>query len=212
VIVTSDNGCSKAADFKNLEKHGHYASAQYRGSKADIWEGGHRVPFLVKWPKVIKAGSISHELTCQSDLLATCAELLGKVIPKNAGEDSESILPVFKGEQPNLSRKGIIHHSAHGHFAYREGNYKLILAYGSAGWTAPNEKKAKQLNLPEAQLYDLATDPGERNNLYLEKPELAQKLLNQLTEYVNAGASVKGKESQNDVENIILWKSKKKKK
>lgn len=207
LIVTSDNGCSKAANFKNLESHGHFASAQYRGSKADIWEGGHRVPYFVKWPKVIKAGSISNELTCQTDLLATCAALLGKPLPKNAAEDSESILPLFSGKPTKLSRKGIIHHSVSGHFAYREGNHKLILAHGSGGWSAPNERGAKKQNKPIAQLYNLKADPGEQKNLYKEKPELTEKLLAQLTAYVNAGASVEGKESKNDVSNIKLWKS-----
>lgn len=207
LIVTSDNGCSKAANFKNLESHGHFASAQYRGSKADIWEGGHRVPFLVKWPKVIKPGSVSNELTCQSDLLATCAELLQKDLPRNAGEDSESILPVLKGGTLKVTRKGIIHHSVSGHFAYREGNYKLILAAGSGGWTAPNEKAAKASKMPKAQLYNLETDPGEQNNLYEKNPAIAEKLLAQLTEYVNAGSTVAGKESENDVSEIRLWKS-----
>ncbi|MGJ8654828.1 MAG: sulfatase family protein [Akkermansiaceae bacterium] len=206
LIVTSDNGCSKAANFKNLESHGHFASAQYRGSKADIWEGGHRVPFFVKWPKVIKAGSVSNELTCQSDLLATCAELVGKEVPKNAGEDSESILPVFKGEETDFSRKGIIHHSVSGHFAYREENYKLILAYGSGGWTAPKEVQAMKAGAAKAQLYDLAADPGEKNNLYVTQPEVAERMLAQLTSYVNAGSSVEGKESKNDVP-IQLWKT-----
>lgn len=209
LIVTSDNGCSKRADFPLLESKGHFASAQYRGSKSDIWEGGHRVPFLVKWPAVIKAGSVSDDLVCQIDLLATCAELVGKELPKNAGEDSESILPIFKGEQPNFSRKGIVHHSVSGYFAYRQGNYKLILSRGSGGWTSPNEGKAKELGHPEGQLYDLAADPGEQNNLYLKQPETVAALLSQFTDYVNAGSSVAGKESSNDVETIKLWKNKK---
>jgi arylsulfatase A-like enzyme len=210
LIVTSDNGCSKAANFKELESHGHFASAQYRGSKADIWEGGHRVPFLVKWPKVIPAGSVSDALICQTDLLATCAELLGGTLPKDAGEDSESILPLFRGEPTHYSRKGIINHSVSGHFAYREGNYKLILAKGSGGWSAPNEKAAEKANMPKAQLYDLSVDPGEQNNLYLSHPELAERMLAQLTEYVSSGASVEGKESANDIDNIVLWKGTKK--
>ncbi|MDB4409142.1 arylsulfatase [Akkermansiaceae bacterium] len=207
VIMTSDNGCSKRANFPNLEKQGHFASAQFRGSKSDIWEGGLRVPYLVKWPKVIKAGSISDQLTTQMDLLATCAELLGKELPKNAAEDSESILPVFKGEEPKLSRKGIILHSVSGHFAYREGKYKLNLAYGSGGWTAPTEGNAKRAGAPKAQLYDLEADPGEQKNLYESQPELAKRLLDQLTEYVNAGSTVTGKDSKNDVDTIKLWKS-----
>ena len=207
VIMTSDNGCSRRANFPHLESKGHFASAQFRGSKADIWEGGLRVPFLVKWPKVIKPGSSSDALTCQIDLLGTCAELLGTDLPKNAGEDSESILPTFKGQETDFSRKGIIQHSVSGHFAYREGKHKLILAHGSGGWTSPGEGTAKKQGLPKAQLYDLEADPGEKNNLYKSQPQLAERLLAQLTEYVNAGSTVTGKESKNDVEEIKLWKS-----
>ena len=209
VIVTSDNGCSPRANFKNLEKQGHFASAQFRGAKADIWEGGHRIPFFVKWPKVIKPGSVSGELTCQIDLLATCADLLGKPLPTNAAEDSESILPVFKGEQPEFSRKGVIHHSIGGHFAYREGKNKLILAAGSGGWASPTEAQARKQGLPEAQLYDLEADPGEQENLYGSSPEVAARMLEQLTTYVNSGASVEGKDSKNDIAKIKLWKSRK---
>ena len=208
LMVTSDNGCSKRADFPDLESKGHFASAQFRGSKSDIWEGGHRVPFLVKWPAVIKPGSVSNDIVCQTDLIATCAEIVGKPLPKNAGEDSESILPIFKGEPSKFSRKGIIHHSIGGYFAYREGAHKLILSRGSGGWTSPNEDKAKELGLPEAQLYDLSADPGEQKNLYLASPEIAETLLKQLTEYVTAGSSVAGKESANDIEEIKLWKNK----
>ncbi|MFC7338719.1 arylsulfatase [Haloferula chungangensis] len=207
VIVTSDNGCSPRGNFKNLESHGHFASAQFRGAKADIWEGGHRVPFLVKWPKVIKPGSVSDDLVCQVDLMATCADLLDKELPKNAAEDSESILPIFKGEETDFSRKGIVSHSVSGHFSYREGKHKFILAYGSGGWMAPKEAQAKKQGLPKAQLYDLDADPGEQNNLYTSNAETAERLLAQLTEYVEAGSSVKGKDSKNDVDNIKLWKS-----
>ncbi|MGJ8643790.1 MAG: sulfatase family protein [Luteolibacter sp.] len=207
VIMTSDNGCSPRGNFKNLESHGHFASAQYRGAKADIWEGGHRVPFFVKWPKVIKAGSVSDDLTCQIDLIATCAEIVGKELPKNAAEDSESILPFFKGEKTDFTRKGIIHQSVSGHFAYREGKYKLILAYGSGGWMSPNEGASKKQGLPKAQLYDLEVDPGEQENLYESHPEIAEQLLAQITEYVNAGSTAGGKDSKNDVENIKLWKT-----
>ena len=211
LIVTSDNGCSKRADFKNLESHGHFASAQFRGSKSDIWDGGHRVPFFVKWPKVISSGSVSDDLVCQMDFLATCGEMLNAPIPENAAEDSESILPIFYGKPPQFTRNGLIHHSVSGHFSYRQGNHKLILARGSGGWTAPGEKAAAAQNLPEAQLYDMAADPGEQNNMYLSKPDLAQQLLVQLTTEVETGSTVAGKSSKNDVENIKLWKSKRSK-
>lgn len=204
LIVTSDNGCSKAADFKKLTQHGHYASAQFRGSKADIWDGGHRVPYLVKWPKVIQAGSVSDEIVCQTDLLATCADLVGAELSKDVGEDSETNLPILKGEQAEFSRKGIIHHSVSGHFAYREGKWKLILSAGSGGWTHPNEAAAKKAGAPKYQLYDMEADPGEQNNLYLEKPQLAEKLLAQLGTYVKGGSSVAGKESTND-QDVLRW-------
>ena len=209
LVVTSDNGCSKAANFPNLESHGHFASAQYRGSKADLWDGGHRVPFLVKWPEVIKAGSVSNVLTCQTDLLATCADLLGKELPENAGEDSESILPVLEGESVEFFRMGIIHHSVSGHFSYRMGQWKLLLAKGSGGWTKPSEKEmAKIPDAPQGQLYDLEADPGEQNNLYTEKPEVVEKLLAQLKKDVAAGRTNEGPQQKNDIptEQIKLWK------
>ena len=212
LVVTSDNGCSKQAKFEDLAKHGHYPSAQYRGSKSDIWEGGHRVPFLVKWPKVISPGSFSKHLVCQMDLLATCAELVGQDLPESAGEDSESILPIFHAKEPSFSRHGLVHHSVSGHFAYREGNHKLILSRGSGGWTAPNEGTATKNGMPKAQLYDIAADPGEQTNLYASQPEVAEALLARLTEDVNSGSTVQGKSSKNDVENIVLWKGGKRRK
>ncbi|MDB4767023.1 sulfatase-like hydrolase/transferase, partial [bacterium] len=201
--------CSKAANFKNLESHGHFASGQYRGSKADIWDGGHRVPFLVKWPKTIKAGSFCDTLTCQTDLMATCAELLGTKLPDTAGEDSESILPLFSGSPVTFFRKGIIHHSVSGHFAYRQGKWKLLLAKGSGGWTAPTEKMmAKIPDAPKGQLYDLEKDPGEENNLFLESPEIVESLLAQLKEDVANGRTTAGPKQPNDisVDKIKLWK------
>ncbi|MDQ8207387.1 arylsulfatase [Coraliomargarita sp. SDUM461003] len=208
LIVTSDNGCSKAANIPNLQKQGHFPSAHMRGSKADLWDGGHRVPFLVKWPKVIAAGSVSDVLTCQTDLLATCAELIGVQLPANAGEDSESILPAFTGETPEFSRKGIIHHSVSGHFAYRQGKWKLLLAKGSGGWTAPTEKMmSSQADAPIAQLYDLEQDPGETVNLYSSQSEIVERLLQQLETDVARGRSTAGHDQANDTAEIQLWKS-----
>ena len=211
LIVTSDNGCSKAANFKELESHGHFASAQYRGSKADLWDGGHRVPFFVKWPEVIEAGSVCDVLTCQTDLLATCAELLGQELPASAGEDSESILPLLNGEPTEFSRKGLIHHSVSGHFSYRQGKWKLLLAKGSGGWTAPTEKMmSKVADAPNGQLYDLEADPGEQNNLFIEYPEVVEALLAQLKQDVANGRSTSGPQQENDipVEQIKIWKGK----
>lgn len=208
LIFTSDNGSSpNASKSLNAEKIGHKISAQYRGHKADIWEGGHRVPFIASWPGKIAPGSTSDQTICLVDLFATVSEITDKPLPPNGAEDSVSFLPAFSGEPIESSRKGIIHHSFPGHFAYRMGDWKLILARGSGGWSSPSEKDAS--DAPEAQLYNMAEDPGETINLYTSKPEIAQKLLTQLEEDVFSGRSTQGPESKNDVpdETIVLWKS-----
>ncbi len=207
IILTSDNGCSaKPAQAAELEKLGHYPSAQYRGYKSDLWEGGHRVPFLVRWPARVKAGSLSDQTICLTDLMATCADAIGKELPETAGEDSVSFLPALEGKPIESSRKGVIHHSISGHFAYREGKWKLLLARGSGGWTAPTEKKAPD-SFPDAQLYDLDADPGETTNLAASHPEVAGRLLKQLENDVRQGRSTAGPDLENDEANIRLWKS-----
>ncbi|MGB7342957.1 MAG: arylsulfatase [Pirellulaceae bacterium] len=207
VIVTSDNGCSKAANITELESKGHFPSANLRGSKADLWDGGHRVPFIARWPAVIKPGSKSDQLICQSDLMATCADLIGQRVPDGAGEDSVSFKPALTGQEIVSTRAGVIHHSIDGHFAYRQGKWKLLLARGSGGWTAPREK-AVPAGSPIAQLYDMESDPGETNNLYETKPKIVAELLAQLKSDVNRGRSTEGAESKNDVDNIVIWKGK----
>ncbi|MEW4561809.1 arylsulfatase [Bremerella sp. JC770] len=207
IIVTSDNGCSKAAGISKLESQGHYPSAHLRGSKADLWDGGHRVPFIVRWPSRVKAGTQCHQTISLTDLMATCAELTGKEMPYNAGEDSVSFAKALDGKTIASSRSGVIHHSISGHFAYRMGKWKLLLAKGSGGWTAPNEKKAAENGAPVAQLYDLENDPGETNNLYASQPEVVARLLAQLKSDVARGRSTNGTAANNDVETIQLWKS-----
>ncbi len=208
VIFTSDNGCSKAADIKGLAEQGHIVSAHLRGSKADIWDGGHRVPFIVRWPGKVETGSVNDQLICLTDLIATTADILDTELPGAAGEDSVSFLPALAGEKIESTRNGVIHHSFTGHFAYRQGPWKLILAKGSGGWTSPTEKEMPKDATP-GQLYDLGKDPGEMNNLYLQKPEKVEALLALLQEDVSRGRSTEGEPSANDVANdkIILWKS-----
>ncbi len=207
VIVTADNGCSKAAGISRLEEQGHYPSAQFRGSKADLWDGGHRVPFIVRWPNGVQAGSRCDQTICLTDLMATCADLTGAPLPQHAGEDSVSFVPALQGKPIASTRKGIIHHSISGHFAYRQGKWKLLLAKGSGGWTAPNEKAAAAGGAPIAQLYDLEKDPGETTNLYAAQPEVAQRLLAQLESDIARGRSTDGAAARNDLDQIRLWKS-----
>ncbi len=206
VIFSSDNGCSKAANFNLLHEYGHYPSANLRGSKADIWDGGHRVPFIVRWPGVVASGSTNAQTICLTDLFATCADVMGESLPEGSAEDSVSILPALKGEPIVSTRAGVIHHSISGHFAYRLGKWKLCLAKASGGWSKPTEKDAAK-DSPEAQLYDLEADPSETTNLYTSEPEIAAKLLKQLEADVQRGRSTAGSTATNDLEKIKLWKS-----
>ncbi len=210
VIFTSDNGCSKAAGIPNLRSHGHHVSAHLRGSKADIWDGGHRVPFIARWPGKIQAGSTNDELICLVDFFATAAAITGANLPAHSCEDSVSFLPALLGKPlPASTRAGVVHHSFSGHFAYRMGKWKLVLARGSGGWSSPNEAASRKAKAPEAQLYDMEADPAEKHNLYLEKPDVAKRLLVQLKADVANGRSVQGPKSKNDVplDRINLWKS-----
>ncbi|MFC5050621.1 arylsulfatase [Rubritalea spongiae] len=206
VIFSSDNGTSKAADIPDLEKKGHIVSAGYRGSKADLWDGGHRVPFIVRWPGHVAAGSTSDQLICLTDFFATAADIIDVNLPAENAEDSVSFLPALSGAEIVSTRAGVIHHSISGHFAYRQGKWKLLLAKGSAGWTGPKENQIPK-GAPKGQLYDMEADPGETTNLYQSHPEVVQQLLEQLKSDIARGRSTAGPELKNDVDKIILWKS-----
>ena len=206
VIFTADNGCSsKGASIKELTKRGHFPSAQYRGYKMELWEGGHRVPFLASWPARIQAGTTNNSTICLNDLFATCAELLGAKPPANSCEDSVSFLPAFQNQPIPSTRAGIVHHSVSGFFSYRLGDWKLLLARD--GGAQSERKLSSKSKLPEAQLYDLSKDPGETTNLFAANPEKAKELLAALEKDVLRGRSTDGPESQNDIQEIVLWKS-----
>jgi len=208
VIFTSDNGCSKAAGIPKLAEQGHIVSANLRGSKADIWDGGHRVPFLVRWPGKVEAGSNSDQLICLTDLFATVTDILGQSILGQTCEDSVSFLPALSGKKIESTRNGVIHHSFSGHFAYRQGPWKLLLARASGGWSSPKENEAGK-DAPKGQLYHMRKDIGETNNLFEKNPEKVEVLLGLLKADVARGRSTNGPESKNDVpvEEIVLWKS-----
>lgn len=178
VMFTSDNGPFWKPDF--IERFDHRAAGHYRGMKADIHEGGHRVPFFVKWPGVVKPGSQSDFPTTLTNLMATVAELTGSKLTDNSGEDSQSILPVLLNDQSKLKPAiPIVHHSSKGFFAIRKGGWKLIEKRGSGGFSVPAivEPKAGE---PVGQLYNLNEDPSETTNLYDEKPEVVNELLREL--------------------------------
>jgi arylsulfatase A len=192
VVFTADNGCSPEANFAELRKFHHDPQAGMRGAKADIYEGGHRVPFIVRWPGKVAAGRLSSETICQSDLLATCAELLGRRLPVNSAEDSVSLLPELLGQAHAAPlRDAIVHHSIHGDFAIRQGDWKLCLCPGSGGWSAPRPG-AEPADAPPFQLFNLAADPAEKNNVAAANPEIVQRLGRLMKRYVDNGRSTAG--------------------
>ncbi len=198
LIFTSDNGCSPKANFEELAEVGHDPSGGFRGHKADIYEGGHRVPFVVRWPGQAKAGRVTDEVICTTDLMATVAEIIGAPLPPEAGEDSYSILPVLtEAAYAKPLREATVHHSISGRFAIRQGSWKLILWPGSGGWSYPNTPE-DLLGLPSMQLYNLADDPAEAENLASAYPQRVAKLRALLTRYVAEGRSTPGAKQAND--------------
>ncbi len=203
VLFTSDNGGLwhwweyVEADDKAFGKvtprgryvrdFGHQSNARLRGTKADIWEGGHRVPFLVRWPGVVKPGGVSHSLVGLNDLLATCAAIVGERLPDDAGEDSISFLSALHNPAAR-TRDDLILHSLQGEFAVRQGDWKLALSRGSGGFSAPREVKPKP-GEPAGQLYNLRTDPFETLNLYGKHPEIVARLESLLARYKKHGRS-----------------------
>ncbi len=199
IIFTSDNGCSPAANPAALEKKGHFPSAGFRGYKADIFDGGHRIPFVVRWPARVKAGTTSDQVVCLTDLMATCAEITGAKLPDSAGEDSVSLLQVLTGTALAPVRGSVIHHSINGSFAIRQGQWKLELCAGSGGWSAPKPGGKEEKRLPPVQLYDLTRDPGEKNNVQAENPDVVKRLTALLEKQVADGRSTPGAPQKNDV-------------
>ncbi|MDF9799324.1 arylsulfatase A [Catalinimonas alkaloidigena] len=198
IIFTSDNGCSPKADFGELAKVGHDPSYIYRGHKADIYEGGHRVPFIVNWTGGIKNPLVSDEVICTTDLMATCADILDTDLPDDAAEDSYSFLPVLQQKSYTKPlREATVHHSIEGRFAIRKDEWKLILWPGSGGWSAPKSGEALE-GLEPMQLYNLAEDPAEQENLYHKHPEVVKSLTALLNDYIKKGRSTPGKEQRND--------------
>ncbi|MEN8228682.1 MAG: arylsulfatase [Bacteroidota bacterium] len=201
LIFTSDNG-SPGRDGTNMggpvssvRKYGHNPSYIFRGIKADIFEGGHRVPFFARWPGKIKPGAESDEIICHTDLMATLAAILDKPLPENSAEDSYNILPVLLGEEVDKPiREATVHHSIDGSFSIRQGKWKLVLCAGSGGWSKPGNQLAKEMGLPEIQLYDLNVDIKEENNLVDQYPEIVEELRALLHKYLDEGRSTNTKE------------------
>ncbi len=206
VIVTSDNGCSPQAGYPELESKGHDPSHIFRGHKADIYEGGHRIPFLVRWPARVAAGRTSAETLCLTDFMRTVADLLQAPLPDNAAEDSVSFLPALLGRTGGPLREATVHHSINGSFAIRQGRWKLAFCPGSGGWTAPRPGQNDTSALPLVQLFDLEADIGETRNLQAEQPAVVARLTALMEKYARDGRSTPGVAQPNQGE-VDVWKA-----
>ena len=193
VIFTADNGslyhwweAQEADDVKHyqvrnrglsMKELGHQGNRHLRGTKADIWEGGHRVPFVVRWPGKTPAGTVNDQLIELTDLLATCAAIVGTELPEGAGEDSRNVLPAFLSvSQDKPLRDFSVHHSLWGVFAIRQGPWKMIPHRGSGGFTSPRDIDPAKEGGPPGQLYHLNDDPSETRNVWDEHPEVVARL------------------------------------
>ncbi|MEZ5328502.1 MAG: arylsulfatase [Verrucomicrobiales bacterium] len=198
VLFATDNGCSPAANIDELVKKGHKPNGDLRGHKADIYEGGHRVPFIVRWPGTIAAGAKTNRLTSFSDFYATVADITGSKMNPADGVDSVSFLRTLKGE-PEPPRSAIVNHSIGGSFAIRDGDWKLCMCPGSGGWSEPRPGK-EAADAPRVQLFNLATDPGETENLEAKHPDQVARLTALLESFVQNGRSTDGPAQRNDAE------------
>ena len=187
VIVTSDNG-ARPADVDGNTR-GHKSCGELRGYKADIWDGGHREPFVARWPKAIKPGIVSTQTVCLADLTATCAAIVGAELPEHAAEDSFNFLPVLFGQSSQKPvREAIIHHSVDGMFSVRQNKWKLILGQGSGGFSEPS-RILPSPGEPLGQLYDMENDISETTNLWNKYPEIVKRLTAILKLYKEQGHS-----------------------
>jgi len=190
IIFTADNGTSKVCNFKQLEDHGVNLRSTFKGFKAQIYEGGHRVPFLVKWPKHIKKTNRIAQLISLNDLYASFTKLVGKKLNETQGVDSVNILPLLTGQTDTLKeRPPMIHHDYAGRYSVRHNKWKLIL---------PSN------NMSKPQLFDLHSDIKESKNIATANPEIVKELTAVLKRYVENGRSTPGAKQPNH-DNAIWW-------
>ncbi len=192
VVLTSDNGCAPYIGKEEMEAKGHFPSGPWRGAKSDAWEGGHRVPFIVRWPAVVEPGGVCDRLVHQADLMRTFAGILGTELPDDAAEDSFSLMPLLKGGGQAV-RENAVSASIGGVPALRDGPWKFIPAPGSGGWGKGGEQSQP------VQLYQLSDDPGETKNLAASMPEKVEEMKALLEKIITDGRSTPGARQRNDV-------------
>lgn len=205
VVFTTDNGCSPAAGIKEMEAQGHRPNSIYRGHKADLFDGGHRIPCILRWPEGTKPHEV-RQTVCLTDFYATFAAINGYKLMDSEGEDSYNLLPAIVSEtEIDPIREATVHHSIDGQFTIRQGDWKLLLSASSGGWSAPTPTDTLALDsLPPIQLYNLKDDPSETTNVEAEHPEIVSRLRALMAKYVREGRSTPGAPQKNDGE--YPWK------
>ena len=216
VIFTSDNGPEVTGEvdpgaYDRLKEFGHASMGTLRGAKRDAWEGGHRVPFIARWPGRIAAGSTCDEVICHVDFMATLASLFDVTLPADAGVDSINILPALLSTKQNNAplREAVVLHSAQGKFVIRSGEWVLILGptgddnlnQGEPPWF--QKDRGYSPHLETGELYNLKEDPSQKHNLYSREPAKVIELVALIERYVTDGRSTPGPKQANDVE--INW-------
>ncbi len=182
IVFTSDNG-PEGSWKKRLKQFGHDSRGALKEGKRSVYEGGHRVPFLVRWPAGIpEPGRSWDKQVGQMDLMATFAELLGTELPDSAGEDSQSFAAVLLDPKADYDRLPIISHGNNGRYAITDGSWKLVL---------PGKGKG-------AELYDLTVDRAEKRNVAEAHPETVERLAARITEMIARGRTTAGAAQPND--------------
>lgn len=205
VVFTTDNGCSPAAGIKEMEAQGHRPNSIYRGHKADLFDGGHRIPCILRWPEGTKPHEV-RQTVCLTDFYATFAAINGYKLMDSEGEDSYNLLPAIVSEtEIDPIREATVHHSIDGQFTIRQGDWKLLLSASSGGWSVPTPTDTLALDsLPPIQLYNMKDDPSETTNVEAEHPEIVSRLRALMAKYVREGRSTPGAPQKNDGE--YPWK------
>ena len=198
ILFTADNGHSNYTGWEKLVNAGHAPSGPFRGHKGDIWEGGHRVPFIARWKGKIATGTSSDQLICISDIYATCQELIsGKVPSANQGEDSFSFLNILLNSNGKSKRENIISHSVNGEFAFRRSGWKIVFKLPESNLNKSRGKAAK------IELYHLEYDIAEKFDSAAFYPQKVEQLTKELRLIVERGTSREGEKQNNDVKVIF---------
>jgi len=184
LIFTSDNGPEDRVPddigvYQRTRDYSHYSMGDLRGVKRDAWEGGHRVPFIARWPQVTQADTLCDQLITLGDFVATCAQITGAELNPGEAEDSVSILPLLRGDTDSPVRNFAVHHSCNGKFAVRKGDWVLIDSPGGGDVPEPDwfrEQRGYEPHDFPSELFNLTTDIGERRNCYAEQPEIVAEL------------------------------------